>query len=351
MTLSVNAHRLQRIAEIVRREIEEENIPGAVVAVGRGEDTAYFEAFGYAENVNGLTRQMTKETVFDLASLTKVTATLPAVLSLVDDGDIRLNDPVALFIPEFTDASKGVVTVRHLLTHSAGLVPSRLFYELFNTPEAITAAIRREGIGITPGVRTEYSDIGFMLLGEIVKAVSGLSLDQFASERVFTQLGMSDTMFCPPPSTFARIAATEHGKVGIVHDENAEALGGVSGHAGLFASMADLISYVGMWLGHKPLLSFAVRRLAVQNHTPSLPGNRGLGWVCRHDAYDHTGDLWPETTVGHTGFTGTSLAFDPASGLWMIILTNDVHYGRQKKAVIRLRHRLHNVAASAIRWE
>ncbi|GMA65011.1 beta-lactamase family protein [Alicyclobacillus fastidiosus] len=351
MTFSLDTHRLERIAALLEREIEQENIPGAVVAVGRGETTAYFECFGYAENANGRSRPMTKETVFDLASLTKVTATLPCILTLIDDGDIRLNDPVALFIPEFADAAKGVVTIRHLLTHCAGLVPSRQFYELFSTPQAIRAAIRREGMGITPDVRTEYSDIGFMLLGEVVEAVSGLALDQFASERVFTPLGMSDTMFCPPPSLFARIAATEYGKVGVVHDENAEALGGVSGHAGLFAPMTDLISYVSMWLGHKPLLSDAVRRLAVENHTPALNGNRGLGWVCRHDAYDHTGDLWPRTTVGHTGFTGTSMAFDPASGLWMIILTNDVHYGRQKKAIIRLRHRLHNLAASAIRWE
>lgn len=346
--MKLSADRVHMISPIVQREIDEGNIPGAVVAVGHGADTVFFESYGYAENQNGIVRNMNKDTIFDLASLTKVTATLPAILTLVDNGEIRLNDNVGLFIPEFADTSKGVITVGHLLTHSAGLAPFRLYYKLFSNRMEMVSAIRHEGLSATPGARTEYSDIGFMLLGQIVETVTGQSLNEYTQNHIFQPLHMTRTMFCPPTSLFDQIAATEHSKVGVVHDENAEALGGVSGHAGLFAPMSDLISYVLMWLDEKNLLSESVRRVAVQNQTPHLNGNRGLGWVCRGDAYDHTGDLWPQTTVGHTGFTGTSVAFDPISKLWMIILTNDVHYGREKKSVIRLRGRLHNVVASAI---
>lgn len=344
-------HRLNMVSQLLEKEVEDGNIPGAVVAIGCGADTLYFESFGYAENRNGVMRKMDRNSIFDLASLTKVTATLPSILTLIDDGIIRLNDPVALFIPEFSSAPKGIVTVRHLLTHSAGLAPYRLYYKLFSQRSEMLTAIRYEGLNASPGFQTDYSDIGFMLLGEIVTTVTGKTLDGYSHERVFSPLDMSHTMFCPPKSLFGQIASTEHSKVGVVHDENAEALGGVSGHAGLFSTTSDLISYISMWLGHKTLLSESIRRVSVQNQTPDLNGNRGLGWVCRHDPYDHTGDLWPESTVGHTGFTGTSFAFDPKSGLWMIILTNDVHYGREKKSVIRLRSLLHNLVASAIESE
>ncbi|MFD1675529.1 serine hydrolase domain-containing protein [Alicyclobacillus fodiniaquatilis] len=340
--------RLKLISPLLEKQIEQENIPGAVVAAGIGRDTHYLAAFGYAENQNRVARKMEIDTLFDLASLTKVVATLPAILSLIDDGEIRLNDPVQLFIPEFPDTAKPAVTIRHLLTHTAGLAPHRKFYQLFDSQAQIRTALRQEAPIREPGAHTEYSDISFLLLGEIVQAVSGKPLEGFVRERIFSPLNMAKTMFCPPASLYEKIAATEHGKVGVVHDENANALGGVAGHAGLFAPVADLMAYIAMWLGHTPLLSEAVRKLAVQNQTAGLAGNRGLGWVCRHDPYDHAGDLWPETTVGHTGFTGTSIAFDPASGLWLIILTNAVHYGREKKAIIRLRGLLHNLVGSAI---
>lgn len=345
------SNRLTMLSSMVREEVDNHNIPGAVVAVGIGSETIYLESFGYAENSNEISRRMNADTIFDLASLTKVVATLPAVLTLVDNGQIRLNDSIAHFIPEFADPLKSSVTVRHLLTHSAGLAADRPYYKICSGPAEIRSAMRLENLGVAPDTRVVYSDIGFMLLGEIVEVVTGSTLDEFTDKHVFSPLNMSETMFCPPTSLFARIAATEHNKVGIVHDEKAEARGGVSGHAGLFSTMADLIRYVSMWLGDKQLLSDAVRRTAVQNHTPALDGNRGLGWVSRNDRFDHTGDLWPETTVGHTGYTGTSLAFDPVSRLWMIILSNDVHYGREKRAIIRLRGRLHNVVASAMVME
>lgn len=348
--VQLDASRLDLITSIVEDEVNQSRIPGAVVAVGIGEVTHYLQAFGYSENYQGTTRTMTVDTIFDLASLTKVTATLPVVLSLVDDGALRLSDPVALFLPEFQTGEKSSVNVRHLLTHTSGLISHRDYHALYHTRADILSAIRNEALTRAPGEKVEYSDLGFILLGEIIREVTHQSLDVAAERNVFAKLGMVDTLFCPPASLKSRVAATENGKLGVVHDENAEALGGVSGHAGLFSTIADLRTYVQMWLGlREPVLSQAVRAIAVQNQTPHLAGNRGIGFVCRFDSYDHTGDLWPHTTVGHTGFTGTSLAFDPVSSLWMIILTNDVHYGRQRKSVIRLRGRLHNVVGSAIR--
>ncbi len=341
--------RLRLIGPIVENEINQSRIPGAVVAVGLGDDAQYLQAFGYAQNRQGISRPMTVDTLFDLASLTKVVATLPVVLSLIDDGELRLTDPVALFLPEFRIGDKSSVTVRHLLTHTAGLIAHRPFHALYETRDEILSAIRNDPLVAKPGEAVQYSDLGFILLGEIIREVTGEPLDKVARKRVFDPLGMPQTQFCPPSSLQNNIAATENGKVGVVHDENAEALLGVSGHAGLFSTAEDLVTYVQMWLGYKgPVLSQAVRRTAVQNQTPGLSGCRGLGLVCRFDSYDHMGDLWPLSAVGHTGFTGTSLAFDPVSSLWMIILTNDVHYGREQRAVIRLRGRLHNVVGSAI---
>ena len=135
----------------------------------------------------------------------------------------------------------------------------------------------------------------------------------------------------------------------MVHDENAYAMGGISGHAGLFAPVSDLVKYLQLWLDREPsVLSQAIRNVAVQCHTLHLNGRRGLGWTCRHDDHDHTGDMWPESSVGHTGFTGTSIAFDPKTKLWMVLLTNDVHYGRESKTIVRLRGRVHNVIAAAL---
>jgi CubicO group peptidase (beta-lactamase class C family) len=344
----------QQMTALLERETSDLRIPGAVVAVGIGCDVLYREAFGYAENLRGHVRAMHHDTIFDLASLTKVVATLPSILTLIDNGHIRLNDPVSLFLPEFTTEAKSTVTLRHLLTHTSGLPASRLFYKMHTTPHAILEAVRREPLEHAPGAQVVYSDLGFVLLGDIVRAVTGMPLDQYAEKQIFQPLGMKTTGYCPPPEFKPWIAATEEmdgqpAKVGVVHDENAEALGGVAGHAGLFASMSDLIQYVSMWLNPTAdVLSPAVRRVAVQCHTEGLNGRRGIGWVCRHDAYDHTGDLWPETTVGHTGFTGTSLAFDPVSKLWMILLTNDVHYGREKKHIVRLRGLLHNLIGSSL---
>jgi CubicO group peptidase (beta-lactamase class C family) len=352
----VDPDRLGRLSRRLADEVAAGRLPGAVLALGVGERTAYLQAFGYAEHRNGVVRPMTADTLFDLASLTKVVATLPAILTLVDDGEVRLADPVSRFLPEFAEGGKAEVTLRHLLTHTSGL-PAHRRYDRLGDGEAIREAVFRGPLVDAPGRHVVYSDLGFIVLAEVVRAVSGLPIDEYARARVFTPLGMTDTMYCPPPTLWPRVAATEEVpgigvKVGVVHDENALAMDGVSGHAGLFAPIADLIRYVQMWVMAGPsVLSAAARRAAVRCWTDGLDGRRGLGWVCRQDAYDHCGDLWPPTAVGHTGFTGTSIAFDPVSRWWLILLTNDVHYGREQRTIVRLRALVHNLAAAALREE
>jgi CubicO group peptidase (beta-lactamase class C family) len=349
--------RLHRLQELLQAAVDTESLPGAVVAVGIGQEIVYEQALGFAERLHGVIRPMTLDTLFDLASLTKVVATLPSILLLVEQGELRLSDPVTHFIPTFTGAEKEGVTLYHLLTHSSGLPAHREFYRQWSQRDEILAAVIAEPLETSPGARVVYSDLGFILLGEIVQRVTGQTLDVYARHEVFEPLGMVHTQFCPPGELASRIAATEDVpergvKVGVVHDENAEASGGVSGHAGLFAPARDLIRYLQMWLGlsesDDSVLSASARHLAVQPHMRATNTARGLGWVLRGDVYDHMGDLWPQSGAGHTGFTGTSLAFDPASGLWTVLLTNCVHYGRENQPMRRLRPLIHNVVAATL---
>jgi CubicO group peptidase (beta-lactamase class C family) len=352
--MKINCAKLRRIDELLENEVNEGRLPGAVYAIGIGKDVLHQNVVGYAERLHGVVRPMQMDTIFDLASLTKVVSTLPSILLLIDEGHIRLNDPVGLFIPEFSNGAKSSVTVKHLLTHSSGLISHRQYHELCTSRDELLQMVKSESLDVPPNTRVVYSDLGFILLSEIVEAISGKRIDQFAMENVFRPLQMSRTEYCPDESLRPMIAATEEFqdmgvKVGVVHDENTYTMGGVSGHAGLFAPLSDLITYVQMWLEPgSSLLSPAVRNIAVQCHTAHLDGRRGLGWTCRYDAYDHMGDMWPETSVGHTGFTGTSVALDPKSKLWTILLTNDVHYGRENRTIVRLRSRVHNLVAAAL---
>jgi CubicO group peptidase (beta-lactamase class C family) len=348
---------LSRLGEILQAAVDAESLPGAVLAVGIGQNIVYEQALGFAERLHGVLRPMTFDTLFDLASLTKVVATLPSILLLVERGELRLSDPVTHFLPTFTGTEKEGVTLRHLLTHASGLPAHREFYRKWSNHDEILTAVIAEPLETSPGARVVYSDLGFILLGEIVQRVTGQTLDAYARHQVFEPLGMLHTQFCPPSELLSCTAATEDVpgrgvKVGVVHDENAEALGGVSGHAGLFAPVRDLVRYLQMWLGlpesDDHLLSATTRHLAVQPQVHGMNAARGLGWVLRGDVYDHMGDLWPQTGAGHTGFTGTSLAFDPASGLWTVLLTNCVHYGRENHLMRRLRPLIHNVVAAAL---
>jgi CubicO group peptidase (beta-lactamase class C family) len=241
--------------------------------------------------------------------------------------------------------------VRHLLAHTSGLPPGVPFWRRYQDPGEAGQALLRVPLSHPPGTRVVYSDIGFLLLGRVVSAVTGSALDASVGELVTGPLGMTRTCFRPDAGQRARAAATEvqpdgTALAGVVHDENARFFGGVAGHAGLFAPVDDLVRYLeGAWLGGA-FLSPAARREACRTQTGGLDGARGLGWVRRGDPADSLGTRWPPGGVSHTGFTGTSLACDPVSGGWAVLLTNEVHFGRDRGVIRRLRESVHDSCAS-----
>jgi uncharacterized protein YbbC (DUF1343 family) len=348
-------------ASIGRREL-----PGAVVLIGRDDDVLYRRAFG--QRSVDPPEQMTDDTIFDLASLTKVVATTTSVMQLVEQGRLRLRDPVAQFIPGFGAHGKDRITIQHLLTHTSGLAPDLpLEVEFHGADEAI-----RRASDLTPsagpGERFVYSDINFFLLGEIVGRVSGERLDRYAKAHVFDPLGMRDTMFLPAGTLRPRIAPTERCHPlawpcadpaapflrGTVHDPTARRMDGVAGHAGLFSTAADLSRFCRMLLnggvleGARVLSPATVARM-IEPSTPAVMKDvRGLGWDIDSSYSSNRGDLFPIGSFGHTGFTGTSLWIDPSSGGYVVFLSNRVHPDG-KGDVTPLRGKIATIAAARLR--
>ncbi|MGW6402625.1 serine hydrolase domain-containing protein [Streptomyces sp. NPDC055134] len=325
-------------SDLVRRAVEDGTVPGAVLITGRG-TAGEVRTSSFGVTASGRSgRSVTADTVFDLASLTKVVATLPAALRLADRGDLGLDDPVRRHLPGFQGRGKEQVTVRHLLSHTSGLPPHRDFWQLPGDPADRLAAVLREPLEHPPGRVVQYSDLGFILLGEIVARVADAPLDSAVRDLVLDPLGLGTVRYLPPAEWRAHTAATEAGpdgepKWGVVHDENAESLGGVAGHAGLFGTAPDLAHYLrACWLSEESVLSRRMRAEALELQTRGLNGARGLGWTLPGDDWDHMSPHWPSSGAGHTGFTGTSLALDPVSGIWVVLLTNAVHYGRGARA-------------------
>jgi uncharacterized protein YbbC (DUF1343 family)/CubicO group peptidase (beta-lactamase class C family) len=362
----VDLTRLDALVPLIEEAIAEKKLPGAVVVVGHRDRVVYQKAFGNRAVVPAV-EPMTLDTIFDLASLTKVVATTTSVTMLIEDGRIRLNDRVATVIPGFERYGKGDITVRHLLTHVSGLRPDvDLADDWTGADTAISLAIE-EVPTAAPGERFVYSDINYFLLGEIVKRVSGLSLDEFARRRIFGPLRMTDTMFLPPPALNARIAPSESCTPygwpcegpdmkmlrGTVHDPTARRMGGVAGHAGLFGTAADLSVFVrmlmagGTYRGVRILSPLAVEKMT-SPATPDLERNvRGFGWDIDSSFSANRGELLPIGSFGHTGFTGTSLWIDPNTGLFVIFLSSRLHPDG-KGDVTPLRARVATVAASAL---
>lgn len=346
---AVRTDRFHVLRQVIHDGVQARLIPGAVAQVGRMNEVLWQYHEGEAQVVQH-SRKMEVDTIFDLASLTKVVATLPAVLLLVEEGRLALDAPLSRYFPAFQSGMKSHVRIFHLLTHTAGLVSHQPFYRLAQDREAIINMAAQEPLVFEPGTRVLYSDLGFMLLGSVVAQVTGEDLSTFCTSRIFKPLGMNHTRFIPAASD-GNFAATEvidnQVLAGVVHDENARAMGGIAGHAGLFAKASDLVPYLAMWTGRGGVLCEIVKERAIKCHTQGLGGNRGWGFVLRGDSYDIAGDLWPPTTASHTGFTGTSVVFDRRSGYWAVLLTNRVHFGRQVE-IQDFRRRFHNAAAACL---
>ena len=356
-----------RIDALVRDAIAAKQTPGAVVVVGQGDRTLYEKAFGSRALVPAV-EPMSIDTVFDVASLTKVVATTTAVMTLIEDGRLRLNDPVAAHIPGFERYGKGNITIRHLLTHVSGLRPDVDLHPWTGYDTAIELA-KDEVPTAPPNESFVYSDINFFLLGHIVSRISGETLDAYTRRVVFEPLGMNETGFNPPQSLLRRIAPTERCAGpdpgtpckrpdapplrGVVHDPTARRMGGVAGHAGLFSTARDLQRFVRMLInggqldGVRVLSAASVRAMSSPQTPPGLRAVRGFGWDIDTQFSSNRGDLFPIGSFGHTGFTGTSIWVDPASGGWVIFLSNRVHPDATGD-VTPLRARVATVAAAAL---
>ncbi len=372
--MSLNIKRLARAYDAIERAIERGETPGAVLAVGRHTGIEAIKSFGSA-NLLGETCAMTEETIFDMASVTKPMATATSIMILLEEGRLRLDDPVVRFFPEFVGEGKETVRLRHLLTHTSGIPAWASTYTVCHGPEEVIPYICRLPLDYPTGSKVVYSCLGFILLGELVRRLTGQSLDQFASERIFTPLGMKQTCFNPPSSWRDRIAATEVGNgfeqgmvgpetaaafqgwrthllIGEVHDGNAWGMGGVSGNAGLFSTAHDVARLATAYLnageldGYR-LLSGRTVSAMTTNHTAGLNEHRGLGWSMKDREYSSAGDLFSDRAFGHTGFTGTTLWIDPDLDVFVALLTNRVHPDC-KGSVVRLRPLVHNAVAAAI---
>ena len=357
----LSAARLSRIDAVVAESIAKGETPGAVVLVEHRGRVALRKAWG-DRAVQPARERMTADTVFDAASLTKAVATAPSVMILVEEGKVRLTDPVTVYIPDFAagGAEREKVTVEHLLTHRAGFPPDDPLDLYTGTPEEIFTRKLAQPLRSAPGARFVYSDVGYEVLGELVRRVSGKPLDVFAAERIFKPLGMKDTCFRPLSQPFpispARIAPAEkrgdHWMRGEVHDPRSFAVGGVAGHAGLFSTADDLAKFCRMILAGGRLGKVRILSpLSVEALTrPRFYGDgdvRALGFDVATGYSGNRGDLFPPGSFGHTGFTGTSLWMDPASRTIVILLTNRVHPDG-KGDVGRLRSLVASIAAAAV---
>lgn len=349
------AEKLEEIDQTIRQAVVDQNCPGGVLWLEhRG--NAYHKAYGNRALVPAV-EPMTEDTIFDLASLTKVVGCTPAIMLLIERGEVKLDEPVQTYIPEFTGGGKEAVTVRHLLTHLSGL---RGDIETQSDWQGQAAAIQKacaEKLLTPPGTSFRYSDINFFLLGEIVQRVTKTPLEQFVAREVFSPLGMSDTGYLPPETKLARIAPTEvvHGKPyrGVVHDPTARHMGGVAGHAGLFTTAADLARYARMLLNQGQLDEVrifkpeTVQLMTSVQTPPALAARRGLGWDIDTGYSGPRGSIFPLGSYGHTGWTGTSLWIDPFSQTFVIFLSNRNHPDESGN-VGALRRKLGTLAAEAV---
>jgi serine-type D-Ala-D-Ala carboxypeptidase len=323
-----------------------------------GNRIVYHKAFGFAQKTPKQI-PLRKDSLYDLASLTKVVVTTTSLMILVDRGDIDLDFPVKTYIPEFDGDGREDVTVRHLLTHTSGLGNLGRINLTHSGKQEYLEVIRQVKLHHTPGEDRIYSDLGMILAGFVVERVSGQPLDRFAEENVFRPLGMTHTFFNPPLAKRWRCAATELCKwrervmQGEVHDENAFAMGGVAGHAGLFSRAKDLAVFCRMMLNHgtynsKQILKEAT--VAKMLEPQPIPGydRQALGWHLQEERGQKTGFLLSEKTYGHTGFTGTSIRIDPENDAVAILLGNAVHPRREGARREEYRVPFHEVFTNAL---
>jgi uncharacterized protein YbbC (DUF1343 family)/CubicO group peptidase (beta-lactamase class C family) len=359
--------------QVINEAIAKHQLPGAVVLVARKGRIVWREAYG-SRAVEPTREGMTADTIFDMASLTKVVATATSIMILVERGKVRLSDPLSQYIPEIKGEGRERITIELLLTHRAGYAPDFDLKERWTGYDEAINRLIREPLRNPPGARFAYSDINYIALGEVVHRASGMMLDEFARRNIFEPLGMHDTGFRPSAKLKNRIAPTEkrRGQMsylgdtganagpegdqwlrGEVHDPTSFRMGGVAGHAGLFSTADDLAVYCqmilngGQYRGARILSSLSVAEMTRPHLVSEAGWTRGLGWDINTSYSSNRGDLFPLGSFGHTGFTGTSIWIDPASQMFVVFLSNRVHPDG-KGDVGPLRGRVSSIVAGAV---
>lgn len=348
--------RFAAVDALMQEAVQAGTIPGGVLIVGHHGRIVHRRAYGW-RSLEPTREPMTTDTVFDLASLTKCLATATAVTQLLEEGKLRLSDPVAKYLPEFAANGKGEITIRQLLTHYSGLREDLdLKSSWTGREQAFRLAMAERPIN-PPGSHFLYSDINFITLGFLVERLSGMTLDEYATKFIYHPLGMRETRFLPPADWRARIAPTErdeqgHMLRGAVHDPTARRMGGVAGHAGLFSTADDMALFAQEMLdGHRILSPLAVEKMTSPAQPPTGTVLRGLGWDLDSPFSTNRGELLPVGSFGHTGFTGTSLWIDPASQSFIVLLTNSVHPHGHRAAIVSLRTRVATAVAASLALE
>ncbi|HJT31563.1 MAG TPA: serine hydrolase domain-containing protein [Pirellulales bacterium] len=350
--------RAEKLAEIdgaIDEALVNKQMPGCVVLIARQGKIVLLKAYGQ-RSLEPAETPMTCDTVFDLASLTKPIATATSVMLLVEQGRLTLDEPAAKYLPEFGQKGKAAITVRQLLTHRSGLIADNPIEDFAAGPDQAIQKIFAAKPPHEPASTFVYADVGFIVLGELVRRVSGEGVHQFMAQRVFGPLGMSETGYLPPEELRGRAAPTERRNdrwiQGEVHDPRAYALGGVAGHAGLFSTAEDLAIYAQMLLGrgeYAGVCVLAPETVDTMLTAQTVPGGglRTLGWDMKTGYSSNRGEGFSARAVGHGGFTGTALWIDPELELTVIFLSNRVHPDG-KGNVNRLAGRIGTLAAEAI---
>jgi CubicO group peptidase (beta-lactamase class C family) len=327
-----------KVMDYLSKEVYMGRLPGAVLTIGTSKDVLFQQSVGNAQ-VFPERRPMHEQTLFDIASLTKVVVTSCAILQLIENEKLDLHTPLSSVLPEYIGKGRENMTIRNLLTHTSGLPTDLNAKDYSWDKEQLWDCLFQTEITTEVGSTVVYSDLNFMLLGIIVEKVSGKLLDKYAEEHIFRPLNMTSTTFNPPKEERFHAAATEyrrqlgHYRCGEVHDRKATILGGVSGSAGAFSTAKDLASLAtcllngGRYEGSDLLKEKTINSMS-SNHTPTLNLSRGLGWVVYEPEDQSFGGNFRTPGYGHTGFTGTSLYINPSLDLYVILLTNRVHFGR-----------------------
>ena len=334
------------VKQVLDRALRDSAFPGAIAVVGTRSRVIAQYGVGHLDWKSSPAPN--EHSLWDLASLTKVIGLTSGIMQLVGQGKIEVDAPVQRYLPEWTGHAKERVTVRHLLTHTSGLPAFKPYDQITHDPDSLAKLMFNTQLDTLPGVKMVYSDIGAYTLGRILEQVTGQSLDQYLHDHVFEPAGMHETMFRPPFALFPRIAPTEYDSVqrhrlvrGMVHDERAYYLGGVSAHAGLFSSAHDLTRFAQMYLNDGVIGKTTILPKAqiAEFTTKKQVEDRALGWQ-KPNGTNSAGHMMSPDAFGHTGFTGTSIWMDPQRDIFVILLTNRVNPTRNNQKIGRVRAQL-----------